>query len=726
MMETRKLKSYFMIMNLLIGMIAFSGMLSAQSPCPPGGDCQTPPTTTTGPIPPQELTPQNTPQNPPTTSPSPSNPLPITDDGNVNIQPGTVVGPDGKVIPRVPPDTKPERPRVPDTRPSPPGGGGGIFGGFLNNQVVGNALYWGGAGAGIFGTIGALAGGDDGAQWGAIAGAIGGAVVAFAQANGLTQTDSMVLGLVVAGLIFAFTYKKASQEITEFYCLPWQAPIGGGDCELCNEFEECSEYTCRSLGQACQIVNAGSEEQRCVWVNPGDVNSPIIEFKEVSRDHDFKPDNSIRPPATGVIIKPKDNECIRAFFPLSFTFDTNEPAQCKIDYNLTTSYEEMNFFVNGSNLFTYNHSEKLSLPGPDALNAENPELQNDGEYTLFIRCQDANGNFNQDAYSVNFCVEAGPDTTPPIIAEVNIPSGNPVRFNQSDFDLEVYVNEPSECKWSRTDQSYDNMEQQMSCATRVFQMNNKNLYTCKTTLTGIQDRIDNDYYFRCKDQPQKPEGDRNVNTQSYPYKLIGTQPLNILEITPNDTIRGAADVLPVELKIKTDNGHENGNALCYYYNGADNGPPLKEEDYVLFHETKTSVHTQRQDLVEGSYTYYFKCVDLGGNADYRSSSFNVQTDRSSPKIVRVYRETDLKIITDERAECTYSNTDCNFEVESGIIMSSLDDYIHNSEWQLNKNYYIRCKDKYNNQPFPNSCSIIVRPSQTLQSTTNNDAWEFNF
>ena len=44
-------------------------------------------------------------------------------------------------------------------------------------------------------------------------------------------------------------------------------------------------------------------------------------------------------------------ECIRAFFPLSFTFATNEPAQCKIDYNLTTNFELMNFYVNGSSLF---------------------------------------------------------------------------------------------------------------------------------------------------------------------------------------------------------------------------------------------------------------------------------------------------------------------------------------------------------------------------------------
>mgnify|MGYP001270758642 CR=1 FL=1 len=52
MIETRKLKSYFMIMNLLIGMIAFSGMLSAQSVTCPDGNCPPAPT------PPQELTPQ--------------------------------------------------------------------------------------------------------------------------------------------------------------------------------------------------------------------------------------------------------------------------------------------------------------------------------------------------------------------------------------------------------------------------------------------------------------------------------------------------------------------------------------------------------------------------------------------------------------------------------------------------------------------------------------------
>ena len=62
MIETRKLKSYFMIMNLLIGMIAFSGMLSAQ---------------------------ENAPQAPiePITPTTPNPATPIISNGNVNRMP---------------------------------------------------------------------------------------------------------------------------------------------------------------------------------------------------------------------------------------------------------------------------------------------------------------------------------------------------------------------------------------------------------------------------------------------------------------------------------------------------------------------------------------------------------------------------------------------------------------------------------------------------------------
>jgi hypothetical protein len=253
------------------------------------------------------------------------------------------------------------------------------------------------------------------------------------------------------------------------------------------------------------------------------------------------------------------------------------------------------------------------------------------------------------------------------------------------------------------------MENKMECMTNLWDMNWNGVYTCKANLTGMESRKENKYYFRCKDKPWADEGDRNVNVESYLYKVIGTQPLSIMSISPKGTIAGATDTIPVFLEISTDNGYKNGESLCYYHQFS----PEKDEDYILFLETGTEQHKQRQDLVSGDYTYYFKCVDLGGNTAYNTTSFKVLSDKTGPSVIRVYKESgELKIITDEEAECTYSNADCNFEIESGIKMNSADKLAHNSEWKINQNYYIRCRDNYNNQPNPNICSIIVRPSKT--------------
>ncbi|VVB78245.1 Uncharacterised protein [uncultured archaeon] len=588
--------------------------------------------------------------------------------------------------------------------------GGGIGGDFLsfNIQTIMTKATFGSM---IFGTIGSLAGGDNGALWGGLAGTIGGVVAGLTEQS-LGPRGSTVLGLGVAAAIFLLTYQKKSQETVEFHCLPWQAPIGGQDCEQCNNYKECSEYTCKSLGQACDIINKGTKEQKCIWKNPHDVNSPIIEFKKVTKGHKFAPDSAIRPPDTGVNITIEKGTCIKAFTPLEFTFETDEPAQCKIDYNLTRGkegFEQMAFYVGGSDLFSYNHSEAMSLPGPDSINAAAPELKNDGEYTLFVRCRDANGNINENSFSVSFCVEKGPDTTPPVIESVSIPTGKPVQFNQSSLYLEVYVNEPSECKWSREDRSYKNMENNMSCDKDVWEMNSNMVYTCRTNLTGIENRKENNYYFRCKDKPWAEEGDRNENKQSYSYQVIGTQPLSIISSGPKGKISGSTDYIPVFLNIQTDNGYKNGEALCYYYQGK----PISDENYILFMDTSGSNHTQRQDLIPGNYTYYFKCVDLGGNAVYNTTNFLVESDKLPPAITRVFKESgELKITTNKPSECSYSTKDCNFEIDSGIKMTTYDNLAHNSEWSVNSNLYIRCKDKYNNQPNPNACSIILRPTKS--------------
>jgi hypothetical protein len=80
--------------------------------------------------------------------------------------------------------------------------------------------------------------------------------------GGLTKGWATVTGIGVAVIIFYMTYKSESQDTITFTCSPWEAPVGGSHCEKCNQQGAlpCSEYQCRSLGQACELLNPGTDE----------------------------------------------------------------------------------------------------------------------------------------------------------------------------------------------------------------------------------------------------------------------------------------------------------------------------------------------------------------------------------------------------------------------------------------------------------------------------------
>jgi hypothetical protein len=130
----------------------------------------------------------------------------------------------------------------------------------------------------------------------------------------------------------------------------------------------------------------------------------------------------------------------------------------------------------------------------------------------------------------------------------------------------------------------------------------------------------------------------------------------------------------------------------------------------MFDTGGKNTHTQSLDLVGGSYNYYFKCVDAGGNIASNSTSFTIFVDKFEPAILRVYtQEGKLIIATDEESTCAYSTDSCNFEIEKGINMPYNNDKIHYGEWKIEQTYYIKCSDKYGNMPDPSECSMVVRP-----------------
>jgi len=520
-----------------------------------------------------------------------------------------------------------------------------------------------------------------------------------------------------AGIIISLLFFKNEryQQIT-FQCNAWQPQTGGDDCELCNNqgLFPCTDYQCRSLGQGCELINLGTGNEKCVWVNPNDIKYPIIGTWTkalLNEKYKYSPADAIAPPDRGAFIKYQSSDgCVPAFTPLSFGVSLDEPARCKISPIRTSSFETMgNLFLSGG-IADYNHSFSLSMPGLNSLTSENITIENDGNYELYVRCEDKNGNSNPANFVFKYCVDPEPDYTNPLIVFADPVNGKPVSHNTESLTAMFYINEPAECRWSHLDQDYENMENTMSCATNIMEMNAYMLYPCETTLTGLQNNIENKFYVRCKDQPSSTEL-RNTNTESYEYILIGTEPLILSEVTPNNTIiKGPTSSVKVTIEAETSAGYDDGISLCYYSETGEEG------SYVQFYDTNSFKHSQDLWVSQGSYNFHIKCIDLGGNPDTATINFEVETDTAAPIIVRVYHEGDyLKLITDEEAVCRYgtsSNIGCDYNFEEGTLMISMDnDFEHYVDWESNTNFYIKCGEIREGGIYPpqNECSLIARP-----------------
>ncbi|MDO8563512.1 MAG: hypothetical protein Q7R87_00725 [Nanoarchaeota archaeon] len=511
---------------------------------------------------------------------------------------------------------------------------------------------------------------------------------------------------VITIVIFVLLYKDEKTQTMTFQCLPWEPALGGNKCEECNKdsFRPCSEYRCKSLGQACDLVNKGTENEQCVWTSKGDVTSPKItpNVTALSNGLVYQPLLG-RPVERGTkIVNPSDAKgCLQAFTALQFGLDTNEVAQCKLDYqdnNLTS----LRFFIGGSNYYSKNHVQLMKLPSPNDESADAPIFKNDGTFDLFVRCQDANGNANVDVYVVEFCVNKGPDTTPPAIEKTSILDNSPVQYKIDSVPLNVYTNELAQCKWSKQDKSYDNMENTFACASSATTINADLLYTCAGNVSGVQDRVNNEYFFRCRD------GVGNTNVESYKFNLRGSEELNIKSVSPNQTIFGSTNTVPVKLEVETEDGSDEGKAVCFYNSTSTSG-------FVSMLNTNSFKHEQILQLGNGNYNYNFKCVDAGGNIDEQNLVFAVKVDKEAPKITRIYKDQSLKVVTDEPAKCTYSLQNCNFNLDEGLQMEYPNAEVKNIlalSWDPKNTYYIKCVDDYGNQPSPNSCNAIVSPKQT--------------
>lgn len=531
----------------------------------------------------------------------------------------------------------------------------------------------------------------------------GGSVSLFGATLTAVQFGGLI-GIVTAGVVFLISFRKTDTVTVQFECEAWQAPIGGSDCNKCNNgLFACSEYQCKSLGTGCELINEG-DETLCVYVGEGDRTPPVMNLFEEALEEGYEyTDISSGVAGARIDNVASENGCAPTGASVSFGLELNEAARCKADLVRKQNFEDMTFDFGGSSSYKFNHTETVTFPSIDALRQEGIDIPEGTEYEWYVKCIDVSGNENVGDFVFQFCLDPLPDNEEPEIVGTSLLNGMPVALGQDSTYLEIYVDEVvTGCKWdTQAGVNYESMANTMNCerGNEIADTNSRGEYTCTTTITGIQDGKENDFYFKCTDVAG------NTNTDDYPFKIIGTKSLGISSASPNEElIEGSTDSVLVELKVETAEGANDGKAFCYYGTTGD------INDYTMFSETDSHISTHKLSLPDGNYKYYIRCVDIAGNADSTEIEFEVQVDNEAPFIARAYRSgDDLILVTNEEASCVYSTESCDYSLENGISISSSDDLKHEITWSTANTLYVKCQDKYENQPIAGECSVIVKP-----------------
>jgi len=530
-----------------------------------------------------------------------------------------------------------------------------------------------------------------------------GSYYGFLQAATFFFWAAVIVAVLVVILSILGIGKYRERQVT-FECLPWQPPTGGANCEKCGENGlGCTEYKCSSLGKTCGFLNRGTNNEVCADTAPNDVSAPTIEFNPSALPSGFSSENV----QSGLGVKIKKNSasngCLQEYSPVTFGIKLNERGQCKISTERTENYEAMEEpFSSGDYDYLFNHTTTVAMPTLDELGISGVGPNRQGDYDLFIRCQDGSGNLNSNdqEYVVRFCVSPANDIQPPEINKFVPESPGLSGINSSVFNLQFYTDEPASCKFSSQDQAYETMEGDASCYNEISQSTLFG-WLCAAQLDVSQISTTSNYYLRCADQPWLGfdvtssslliNSSRNVASESEVYEVQKTTtPLSITSVTPDGiTINSGSQPVSVTMVVSTAGGMDNGNAFCRY--------TLNDRWTDNFFETSLSSHRQTwTSLFAGRHNVDLHCVDRAGNVANGNAQFDIVVDDTGPLITRVYNVgTNLQVITNEPSTCAYSTSSCSFDFVNGTILSGAS-YSHSMSYDNGLTYRIKCKDTFEN------------------------------
>jgi len=537
---------------------------------------------------------------------------------------------------------------------------------------------------------------------------IGASVVASGSIGaGCAALGPLCAALVIFMAILKFAGVGDVKEKKYIYeCKPW-VPPRNGDCESCgiddlsdgsSEFP-CNEYSCESLGQNCQyeIETESPTGGLCISTDSNDAQAPrvIDEWDEVLsagfRTSSFSSDGF-------TLEKEGDSECIDQFESVSFGFKLDEYGRCSVSGEPKENFEEMGRFglLSRDQKYTFNSLDFVDL-GFEGLSVEE---RND--ISLYFACEDVMGNNDpHNPFVVDLCVIPR-DLTPPRITTPTTSFNLP--FNASSHEVIFYTTEPSECRWDYEDKSYSEMGNNFECVMDLF-LRNGGLFECKGEVPMNSDSAN--IAIRCIDHPEwvgtEREDERNENVQGVGIVLTkSSSALVINSLSPgNEIIVSGMEITPVTIEASTSGGFD-GSAQCSY--------SIDNSGEVLFESTGGTEHGQLlSSMSEGTYELGVNCVDEAGNTAETNSTFSIEVKSTIPKVGRVYSSSGiLYVVTNEKAECSYSTNSCGFDVVDGESFDSNSaKTTHFTNFDDEETYYVKCKDEFGNEKI-GECDIVVK------------------
>ena len=561
---------------------------------------------------------------------------------------------------------------------------------------------------------------NSGAGIGAAITAIGAAITALAGIMGSTLMATAAAVMSAMGGIFgalAAGPTSCPPVIVPYTCNLWSAPTGDSSCGACSANPDipCTEYACNTLGTACDFINKGSDNELCVAAPDNGYPptiTPVTSLEEIiaSLDLQDSPDllaflqevEYVRLGDNHLKINNLAGGCVDAYSPIPISFTTDEVAKCRLDFE-EKDFEDMEFDV-GTTDFVFKHETFFRIPDPSHGRANNISLPTD--MTIYVLCQDRRGDVTPEYFQIDMCVNDGPDETAPLLVSMNPPDGSVISFDSDNFTAILSLEEMATCRWdSNSETSYDNMVNEFVCDDMWGQPSGGWVYVCRGDLPiDLTEGVtENKFNVKCADQPWLIGGDdeneRNVNILGYDFTYIRPSgKIAIESITPSDEeLVTTSDRISFDFVVKTTDGGMN-HGCDFSLTGYETMVPFIETDVG-------KTHTHSFDLTPNKYDVFVECGDETGDTVRQEVSIRVIQKGYSPLISRVWHTSNnIRVVTQEEADCRFSKDDCLFSFENGTGMSG-DGITHRVSVEKGAVYHIRCKDNLGNVPA--GCSIVV-------------------